>query len=159
VTITLTRYIKGKAISGLLTGGTIVSTEEALADMFTRLHAGADLHTSGFSYGLTIYTGPEFRPTGYDRAIYANAGTTLDQFLIDATSWWRGNKESTAGSPEQDQFIRLALLRLTGHVQLPAAERQFALDLSQDEFIAAMAMSLEANEGVAELFRPTVSAS
>ena len=156
--ITVTRYIKGEAIPGFLPDKSRVDVLQALMDMFARLHGGAELFIRGFNYGLAIYDADP-QSADYDRAIYGFIGTKLDQFLIDATKWWQSDKEVAAGSPDQDRFIRQALLRVTGHKQLTDTEWYCALTMPEDEFLAAMAMSVENGELVTELFRQTSPAS
>lgn len=128
-----------------------MSLQATLADMFRRLRAGADMAISGSNYGLISYIGPAWSPSGTDKAIYQGLSAKMQDFIIHATKWWR-NDGMKLGSPDHTRFIRRLLLKAAAHDELSSAQRHVALEMPEDEFLAAMAMAIETGDNVAELF-------
>ena len=149
--ITVAHYTKGKGAPFYPPMEEHLSIESALADIFRRLKAGADMATSGYNYGLVTYFGPEEAPTGSDKAIYGGLTPKLQDFIIRAAKWWEQDEDTTPGSSEHDRFIRRLLLEATGH-ELDDAKWVTAEHMPEDQFLAALAMAIENGENVAELF-------
>ena len=147
--ITVTHYTKGGA-PRYRAAEERFSTLEALNDMFNRLRSGADTRTSGFNYGLVMYTGPEANPTGSDVAIYGGTSTQLQDFLIRAPKWFE--KGEDYGSAAHQRFLRRTLLEAIRH-PLSEQEMEVALAMPEDQFLAALAIAIDNGESVAELFR------
>jgi hypothetical protein len=155
--ITVTHYTKGEG-APFYPPMDIMAVQDALADMFRRLRAGADTATSGHSYGLVTYIGPDETPTGSDKAIYGGLTPKLQNFIIRATKWWDQDAGMKLGSPEHGRFIRRRLLEAIDH-DLDDARLVIAEHMSEDQFLAAVTRAIETGENVAELFCPGITAS
>jgi hypothetical protein len=153
--ITVTHYTRGSGVRRYPPGEERMTVYLALADMFTRLRAGADLVTSGFNYGLVTYIGPENSPTGSDEAIYGGVSSQLCDFLIRAPKWWATIEDIEPGNEAHEHFIRRTLLAATGH-DLSDKEMAAAMAMPEDQFLVSMSMSIENGENVTELFRSAV---
>lgn len=131
-----------------------ITIQQALADMFARLRAGATMASSGYSYGLTILESHDGRLVGYNKVIYTNASNKIQDFIIRASKWWldKGSEITSDALARHDQFVRRTLLGCTRH-QLSDKEMAYALSMSEDDFLAAMALSLESDVLVTELFQ------
>jgi len=156
--ISVTHYTKGEGAPFYLPGEEYLSVQDALTDVFSRLRNGAGLGTSGYNYGLVTYVGPEENPTGSDKAIYGGLSPKLQDFLIRATKWWEQGDDTMPGTPEHEHFIRRLLLEATGH-DLSTTETDIALNMAEDQFLAAIAMAIETGDNVAELFSPSTVVS
>lgn len=148
--ITLTHYTGGEGTPHYTIPEELLGIEAALADMFSRLRAGAETTTSGYNYGLVTYCGPDDEPTGTDRAIYGGISPQIQDFLIRSPKRW--SKELVLGTPEHDQFIRQTLLTAIG-LSLPEQRLAFALAMSEADFLAAVALAIEGEE-IDEIFSP-----
>jgi len=152
--ISVTHYTEGTGVRRYLPSEEYMTIEVALADMFERLRQGAQATFSGYNNGLATYVGaesPDDEATGIDTVIYGGCGPLLKRFLELAPTW-REREDIEPGTPEQDAFIRHLFLKVTGH-DLSESETEVALAMDQEDFLAAMAMSIETGECVTELFR------
>lgn len=156
--INISHYCKGARVAAAaaipIPHKPLMTIQRTLTDIFARLRVGAEMTTSGFSYGLVIYESTDDGAiVGNDKVIYNNASARLRDFIIRATKWWHNEGDTIdPGTPSHDQFVRRTLLGCTRH-QLSDKEMAYALSMSEDDFLAAMALSLESDVLVTELFQ------